>query len=143
MTDCFNYAASEKPVSVNYVFADRNYSDKARDDMRAILGKRYGLNKTGDEDKLPERQYGMWTVGQLINHELHAIGLEDGWGFYHSDTTRNIEESTAQDEDATTREIAESDHAAAMREADEISEDDLEAAAAFIDKYDHTQEQRT
>lgn len=31
--------------------------------------------------------------------------------------------------------------AAAMREADEISEDDLEAAAAFMDKYGHTEEQ--
>jgi hypothetical protein len=77
-------------------------------------------------------------------------------------TTRNVEESTAQDVAATTREIAERDHtdairedpmqtwAAAMRadarslamlEADEISEDDLEAAAAFMDKLDHTREQ--
>ena len=138
MTDCYNYAESAKSASVNYVFAERDYSDKARNDMRAQLTTKYRLEATNDRDPLTTRWDGMWTVGELIEHELQDVDFTEA-----DETTRGIEESTAQNEDATTREIAESDHADAMREADEISEDDLEAAAAFLDKYEHTKQQTT
>ena len=75
MTDCFNYTKSAKPVSVNYVFADRDYSKEARDTMRAKLAKEWRITNTADEDALPDRPYGMWTMGQFINHELHALDL--------------------------------------------------------------------
>jgi hypothetical protein len=75
MTDSYNYTKSEKPFSVNYVFAERDYSDKARDDMRAKLTVKYDLKATGDEDALASRWNGLWTVGQLINHELRTVTL--------------------------------------------------------------------
>lgn len=75
MTDCFNYAKSAKPVSVNYVFADREYSAAARDNMRADLAKKWGIVNTEDEDALPDRPYGIWTMGQFIDHELQNVDL--------------------------------------------------------------------
>lgn len=81
MTDCFNYTKSEKPVSVNYVFAERDYSVKARDTMRAAMAKKYGWTSTGDEDALPDRLCGIWTIGQFIDHELQTVDLQTDAAF--------------------------------------------------------------
>lgn len=65
------------------------------------------------------------------NHVLMFTGWESENGGQMREHPRFLEA-----EDVTTA-------VQAANEAEEISEDDLEAAAAFMDKYDHTQEQRT
>lgn len=113
----YNKLNPNKPT-VKYLMTNRHFSPAAYATHRAEVCAKYGINTNinDDNENMPDDMWkatGHAYLGQLVTHELHQMDLTP-----LDETTRSIEESTAQDEDATTREISERDFALVCMMAD-------------------------